>query len=227
MRIGPAGWFHVLFFGVFIPYAAVRSSRAIATRPLPPKVKYLISQILTLLFLLVISVLVGREEWITLFPRRMPEPQFAALGAAVLVALVTLMRPLWRKRVEERSRKVWLFMPRTSQERWLWIGCSLAAGISEEVTYRGVMFGLLWRLTDSAAAAALIAASVFSISHYLQGWKSVSIIFGMALVFQGLAWFTGSLYVVMAVHALYDIAAGLGYGWYGEKLGYPIEPMPA
>ena len=227
MRIGILGWYHLLFFGVFIPYAAIKSSRVISTRPLPPKMKYLISQILTLLVFLAISALVGRKEWITLFPQAMPEAKFFALGAAVLVALVTLMRPMWRKRVEARSRKVWLFMPRTPRERGLWIGCSVAAGISEEVTYRGVMFGLLWRLTGSGWAAALIAASIFSVSHFLQGWKSMSIIFGMALAFQLLAWFSGSLYVGMAVHALYDIAAGLSYGWFGEKLGYPVEPLPA
>lgn len=226
MRVGLVGWYHLLFFGVFIPYLAIKSSRAIAARPLPPKTKYLTSQILALLVFLVISVLVGRKEWITLFPKTMPEPKHLALGAAVLAALVTLMRPLWRTRVEERSRKVWLFMPRTPRERGLWIGCSIAAGISEEVTYRGVMFGLLWRLTDSAGAAALIVAVIFSVSHYLQGWKSVSIIFGMALGFQMLAWFTGSLYVGMAVHAVYDIAAGLSYGWYGDKLGYPVDPLP-
>lgn len=227
MRIGIVGWYHLLFFGVFIPYAAIKSSRVIATKPLPPKVKHLVSQILTLLFFLALSMLVGRKEWILLFPRVIPELKFVALGAAVLVALVTLMRPMWRKRVQERSRRVWLFMPRTPKERGLWIGCSIAAGISEEVTYRGVMFALLWRLTGSAWAATLIAALIFSISHFLQGWKSMSIIFGIALTFQMLAWFTGSLYVGMAVHALYDVAAGLAYGWYGDKFDYPIEPLPA
>jgi membrane protease YdiL (CAAX protease family) len=227
MRIGFLGTYHLVFFGVFIPYAAIKSSRVIGTKPLPPKVKFLISQIFTLLVFFAISALVERKEWITLFPAEMPGPTFLLLGAAVLVAMVTLMRPMWRKRVEQRGRKLWLFMPRTPRERALWIGCSIAAGISEEVTYRGVMFGLLWRLTDSAWAAALIAALVFSVSHFLQGWTSMSIIFGIALTFQMLAWFTGSLYVGMAVHALYDIAAGLSYGWFGEKLGYPLEPMPA
>jgi membrane protease YdiL (CAAX protease family) len=175
----------------------------------------------------VISAFVARREWIDVFPRAVPGASTVALGAALLVALVTLMRPMWRKRVEERSRKVWLFMPRTRQERLLWIGCSVAAGVSEETTYRGVMFALLWRLTGSPVAAALIAATVFSISHALQGGKSMAIIFGFALAFQALAWMSGSLYVAMAVHALYDAAAGLAYGAYGEKLGYPIEPMPA
>jgi membrane protease YdiL (CAAX protease family) len=54
----------------------------------------------------------------------------------------------------------------------------------------------------------------------------MAIIFGMALAFQMIAWVSGSLYIAMAVHALYDVTAGFHYGAYGEKLGYPIEPMP-
>jgi hypothetical protein len=54
----------------------------------------------------------------------------------------------------------------------------------------------------------------------------MAIIFGMALAFQMIAWVSGSLYIGMAVHALYDVTAGFHYGAYGEKLGYPIEPMP-
>lgn len=227
MRVGVAGYYHLLFFGAFIPYLAFKSARTLAVRPLPPKVKYLVSQIVMLTIFFAVSVLVARREWIDLFPKDVPEPNMFVLGAAVLVALVVLMRPMWRERVEARSRKVWLFMPRTPRERLLWIGCSLAAGISEEATYRGVMFAVLWRMTGSPLAAALIAAFVFSISHFLQGWKSMAIIFGIALAFQLIAWVSGSLYVSMAVHALYDVTAGLSYGAYGKKLGYPIEPMPA
>jgi membrane protease YdiL (CAAX protease family) len=227
MTVGIIGYFHLAFFGVLLPYLAFRSSRALGTRPLPPKVKHFSSQIVVLTYFLILSALVARKEWIEVFPRTAPEPRMFVLGAAVLVVLVALMRPLWRARVEARSRKVWLFMPRTRQERFLWAGVSIAAGVSEEVTYRGVMFAILWRLTGNAPAAALITASVFSISHFLQGWKSMAIIFGMALAFQALAWLSGSLYVSMAVHTLYDVTAGFCYGAYGKKLGYPIEPMPA
>jgi membrane protease YdiL (CAAX protease family) len=226
MRVGIAAYYHLAFFGAFIPYLAFKSGRRLSARPLPPRVKYFSSQIIILAIFFVISGLVARREGIDVFPREAPEPRMFVLGAAVLVAFVVLMRPMWRKRIEERSRTAWLFMPRTRQERVLWTGCSLAAGVSEELTYRGVMFVVLWRVTGSPLAAAFIAAVVFAISHFLQGWKSMSVIFGMALAFQMIAWVSGSLYIGMAVHALYDVIAGLTYGAYGEKLGYPIEPMP-
>jgi membrane protease YdiL (CAAX protease family) len=226
VRVGIAAYYHLAFFGAFIPYLAIKSGRRLAAQPLPPKVKYFSSQIIILSIFFLVSAFVARREWIDVFPREVPEPRMFVLGAAVLVALVVLMRPMWKRRVEERSRRTWLFMPRTRQERVLWAGCSLAAGLSEELTYRGVMFVVLWRVTGSPLAAALIAAAVFSISHFLQGWKSMTIIFGLALAFQMIAWVSGSLYIGMAVHALYDVAAGFAYGAYGEKLGYPIEPMP-
>jgi len=226
MHVGIAGHYHLAFFGAFIPYLAFKSARRLTGRPLPPKVNYFSSQIIALTVFFVISAFVARLEWIDVFPREVPEPSMFVLGGAVLVALVVLLRPMWRRRVEERSRKVWLFMPRTRRERVLWTGCSIAAGVSEELTYRGVMFVILWRVTESPVAAALIGAAVFAVSHFLQGWKSMAIIFGMALAFQMIAWVSGSLYIGMAVHALYDVTAGFFYGAYGEKLGYPIEPMP-
>ena len=225
-RVGPAGISHLAFFAAFIPYAAIKSSARLASRGFPSKDQHFTSQIMILSVFFAISAVVSKLERIVLFPRELPATRSVVFGVAVLAGLVALMRPIWRRRVEERSRRIWLFMPRTARQRMLWRGVSLTAGISEEVTYRGVMFTLLWRATGSALVAALLAASVFSISHFMQGWKSMAIIFGMALAFQGLAWVSGSLYVGMAVHALYDVAAGACYGRYGDELGYPIEAIP-
>ena len=42
-----------------------------------------------------------------------------------------------------------------------------------------------------------------------------------------IAWVSGSLYIAMAVHALYDVTAGFYYGAYGEKArDTRSEPMP-
>ncbi|HZN55970.1 MAG TPA: CPBP family intramembrane glutamic endopeptidase [Candidatus Polarisedimenticolaceae bacterium] len=225
--LGLPGYYHLALFGVLLPYVAIRSGSVLKSRALPtPKARYFIRQIVTLAVLGGISVGIARVVGIPLFPRELPPARSVALGAAILVALVVLMRPRWRRRVAERSRNAWLFMPRTPRERLLWAGCSLAAGISEEITYRGVMFALLWWMTGHALTAALIAAAVFSISHFLQGWTSMAIIFAIALSMQMLAWTSGSLYIGMAVHALYDLAAGLFYGAYGEKLDYPLDPLP-
>jgi membrane protease YdiL (CAAX protease family) len=226
VEVGAAGLAHLAFYGVVLPYVAIKSSTRLKTRPFPSKDAHFTSQMFVLAVFLAISLVVARLERVVVLPRELPETRMFVLGAAVLVALVVLMRPLWKQRVLERSRKVWLFMPRTPRERVLWAGCSLLAGISEEITYRGVMFALLWRLTGSAPVAALLMATVFAISHFLQGGKSMAIIFAIALTFQLIAWVSGTLYVSMAVHFLYDLTAGLAYGIYGRQLGYPIDAMP-
>jgi membrane protease YdiL (CAAX protease family) len=121
-------------------------------------------------------------------------------------------------------------MPRTPRERWLWAGVSLAAGFGEELTYRGVMFILLSRLLGEALPAAIAVSVVFGFSHILQGWKSAVIVAIVALAMQGLVIWSGSLYIVMAMHAIYDLVAGLACGRLGERLGYPAEgielPIP-
>lgn len=226
-RLGSAGASFLLVFGVLLPYLAFKSARRVATRPLPPKKPYFTSVIVQLLIFGAAAVVTGRLEHIELFPRTAPPAGSWGWGLLALGVLVAGMRPLWRRRVVERSRRVWLFMPRDATERALWMGSSLAAGICEELAYRGVLTTLLFRLMGSLPAAILLSAAIFAFSHFMQGTKSMLIIFGMALTFQALAWTSGSLYVPMAVHVVYDIAAGLHYGYFGRTLGYPDEPLPA
>ena len=225
-EVGRSGFLHLALFGLWLPYLAIRTAQRLKSRPYPPKKTYFKSVVLQLLALGLFSYFIARDNWIPIFPPKMPAAEHWALGAAVLVALVLFMRPKWRKAVEKRGRRTWLVMPRDRTERLLWAACSFGAGISEEITYRGVMFTLLWRITGSAVVAAFVMAAVFGISHFMQGWTSVAIICGIALAMQGLAWVSGSLYVSMAVHAIYDLIAGFTYGRLGEELGYPIEAPP-
>jgi len=88
MQVGLPGYYHLAFFGVFLPYLAIKSSLRLATRPYPPKVNYFNSQVLILSIFLAISFFIGQREWVIVFPREMPEPRMFVLGAAVLVALV-------------------------------------------------------------------------------------------------------------------------------------------
>ena len=45
----------------------------------------------------------------------------------------------------------------------------------------------------------------------------------VALAMHGLVIWSGSLYIAMAVHAIYDLVAGFTYGRLGERLGSPQE----
>jgi len=222
-HVGIAGYIHLVWFGVFLPLLYVRSARKWSARDYPPRLKQFSLMILSQSSSLAVSISVARAEYIDLWAKPNDWPKTLLIGAAVLMAMIASMAPGWRRDVEKRKRKIYYFMPRTPMEKVFWAGVSLFAGFSEEIVYRGVMFSLLWIMFDSLLAAALIVAIVFAISHFGQGWKSMLVIFAFSLGFQAIYYLTGSLYPGMVVHFLYDLAAGMMYGYWGEKLGYPIE----
>ncbi|HSE65706.1 MAG TPA: CPBP family intramembrane glutamic endopeptidase [Gemmatimonadales bacterium] len=223
MPIGFAGIFHLVFFGLFLPWAAFRSGRQFATSPLPPRPQLFVSVIINQVIFVALSLLVAWREEIPLFPSLSLQPGALALGAGMLAVGFAILGPHMRQSVQRRERKLHMSMPRTRRERRLWAGVSLAAGIGEEVTYRGVMFTLLSRLWEDPIAAAIVAAALFGFSHILQGWKSAGIVGVVALALQGIVILSGSLYIVIAMHAIYDLVAGLTCGKLGEQLGYPAE----
>jgi membrane protease YdiL (CAAX protease family) len=114
-------------------------------------------------------------------------------------------------------------MPANAVERAWWIAVAVLAGISEEITWRGVQTALLSNLTGRLWIGAIICSISFGLGHMVQGWKSSAIIVFFALGFQALVWLSGSLYVAMAVHMAYDITAGLTYGRLGKEFGYSPE----
>lgn len=225
IHIGIAGIYHLVFFGLLMPWSAIKSAKRLNERPYPARRKYFFLVIGQQLFFLLLSLLIAQVEWVPLFTRPKNLWSFG-VAAAILIGLIAVMLPRWRKAVEKRERRVYLFMSGEGKDKVLWVVISLLAGIGEEITYRGVMFVLLWRLTGSALAAALIAAAIFGISHYVQGWKSAVLIGGFALVFHGLYWISGSLLAPMIVHFIYDVTAGFMYNKFGRELGYPTEGMP-
>ena len=163
------------------------------------------------------------SQRLTLFPPSMQRPWTSVFVAiAMYVAMVMLMRPRWRRIVERRSPHVYFFMPGTRAERTWWIVVSTLAGISEEITWRGVQPALVAYVTGSPETGAAIAAISFGAAHAVQGWKSAAIIVLVGVAFQSLVWLSGSLLLAMAVHAAYDVTAGLTYARLGRELGYKV-----
>jgi membrane protease YdiL (CAAX protease family) len=217
------GYYHLFIFCVLLPVLAVISSRRMMTAVFPPKRKYFASVVFQQIFFGGFSVWVAMNERIELFAAPQNLARSALIGVLVLAAMIAFMYPRWRRNVEKRERRLYFFMPRTPGERAGWSFISLLAGVSEEITYRGVVFMLLARLTGSLLAGALVGGAIFAFCHYLQGWQSILAIFAFALVFQAMVYLTGSLFVAMAVHFLYDVTAGMTYSFFGDKLGYPID----
>jgi len=222
-HVGIPGWYHVLVMGVLIPFTVVRNYRRMVGKSLalPTRMRNFRTTAIMLVLLTSLSVVVGNAEWIDLYRFDAARlPQGLAAGFVMYVLAVAFMRPQWRRAVERRSRIVHLFMPGTPKERAWWFVVSTLAGVGEEITWRGVQTALLAYLTGSFVAGATLSAASFGLAHYMQGWKSAAIIAVFALGFQTIVWLSGSLYVAMAVHVLYDITAGLTYGRLGRELGY-------
>ena len=118
----------------------------------------------------------------------------------------------WRQQAVSGDWRVRLIAPIDGVDHALWAVISALAGIGEEITYRGVMYWVLFQLSGSMAGSVAIAAAAFGISHVVQGRQAVAVVAGFATVFHGLVLVTGSLYPAMVIHVLYNLAAGISYG---------------
>lgn len=204
-------WF-VFVMVVLIPIAVIRSSRR--ARPAEESHQRITQRLRNVVLLVVMAVIALAVAWrdkISLFPPIRPTGTLIALSLAILLGVLALAEALLMARSPEERRKLWVrqIIPRNNAERVVWVVSSTAAGVTEEIIFRGVLFALLVALTSSIAAAALVSAVVFAIAHFRQGWKSMVFIFGIALLFQWLVIFTASLVPAMIIHAIYNIVRGL------------------
>jgi membrane protease YdiL (CAAX protease family) len=222
--LGFAGLLHVTLFAIVLPVAAWRSQVRLARMDLPAKRPYFVGVLSQQAVFLGISLAVARALDLRL-PLGPPDARGLLLAAGFLALALLTLAPFWRSQVKGRSRFVYLVAPRTAEERALWAGVSLLAGVGEEISYRGVLFVLLTALLPIPAAVA-VAALAFGVAHLVQGWRAAPIVFAFAVGFQLLVLATGSLLPAMAAHVLYDLIAGLSYGRLADRYDYPREPMP-
>ncbi|SRR5258707_4380608 len=204
--------YYVVLVGVFFPAVCIRALYKLkAGAPFPPKPvvrkQTLIMHGLTFL----LAWLTWRSFRLPLFPPYAIQWKHAAVGVAILMMFVSGAYPLWKKMAVTNRVSVYRNMPQAPNEMSLWILMSISAGFAEEIVYRGVLFGILMHWMHRWWTAALLCAVIFAVSHAFQGWLSVLVILVIAIVFQGLVWYTGTLYVAMVVHAVFDCISGLTY----------------
>jgi membrane protease YdiL (CAAX protease family) len=159
----------------------------------------------------IFSIIVGRFFKLPMFPPPRFDTLSMVVAGAILAGMCASLPLRTRLHTPEQRERMRHLRPQTNRDMVWWTFISLAAGIFEEITYRSVIFACFWWYTGSAWAAALISATVFAVSHVLQGRVAVLTIFLLALALQGLCWISGSLYLAMAVHVLYDLFAGFFY----------------
>jgi membrane protease YdiL (CAAX protease family) len=173
------------------------------------------STLASLLLLFAFSWFTGRSWGFQPFAAEALGAREWLIGAAALAIQAPLVwvNRLLRSADERRKMVLYRLLPRTKPEWALFVVMAIAAGIAEETAYRGVVFSSLGYAFGSPWAAALISAAAFAVAHSIQGWKSALFIFALALMMQALVWYTGTLVVAMAVHALFDIGAGAVGAW--------------
>jgi membrane protease YdiL (CAAX protease family) len=205
----------VLLVLVVMPIGAVRSEAIIAKgrpgrRP-PEKSDVLTRALVVQLLLFAMSFVVARGHRMALWSWTGLRATNIEVAAGALAFCLGIGALSWRLRTPDERRSLWMrhLLPRTRAQWGLWVVVSLAAGIAEETAYRGVLVVLLASLSASFVLAAVVSAAAFAAVHYPQGAKSMGWVFAIGLVMQAVVLATGTLYVAMGVHAVYDVTAAI------------------
>src|SRR5690349_9513738 len=112
-------WYHVLSFGVVVPYLAIKSHARLkaSTGPID-RLKHFRTGAATLVIFAVFSLLTAWKQHLWLFNvDRAGLLKGLPAAVAMYVGAVIVMKPRWRKAVERRKPAVRLFMPENATER--------------------------------------------------------------------------------------------------------------
>jgi membrane protease YdiL (CAAX protease family) len=226
--MGFAGVLYIAVMLVVLPLLAVRSAMKMNSgeTPLPARSALHLNTILVLGVLLIAAVLVNAKELTWVFRPFEPDWTDPVIVVVFLFVTVTLLlfkirrlRPSYRDRLERITMSDW----RDPRQFFPFLAVAIMAGIAEETAYRGVLFELLNRVTDSWLASSVIASLAFGVAHAVQGWRSAVVAAGFGLLFHVIVLITGDLYSAMAAHAVYDIIAGIVIAEYARRrLARPV-----
>lgn len=208
-----AGWFFVLFVGFMLPAGVLKQYIKPREGPDPddpPSRSKLIRQtILTLVFIGLLAVAATETEGVHLFGvYHFREVDFFA-GEIAFFSFFALRAILSRWIVKDPRRKQSRVVPKTWAQFPIWILVSASAGFWEEIIFRGALYQFLVRYSNSIAFAFGFTCLVFAVVHLKQGLRSGLFILFLAAGIQWLVAFTGTLYVAMVVHFLYDLLVGV------------------
>ena len=158
---------------------------------------------------LVITVVAAREQRVQILAGPLPSLTAWLVAAGFLVIMGLRLRQAWARLSPERLERARILLPdHPSQMRW-WVAISAMAGITEECAYRGLAMRFLTDNNSSFWLALLLCVSAFAIAHAIQGWRGILATATIALLLHGVVYETGSLYLAIVVHAVYDLMVGI------------------
>lgn len=153
-------------------------------------------------------------------------PRFNAVAlllsaALLIVGLWTMPRRIRQRGLRSHSpqdiERLVNQIPTSRRHLPLWFLLSLCAGVFEEIVYRAATFRILREalpfsnVTEATWVALTVTILAFTLAHATQGWRAMCLIAVIAAIFHAVVCLTGSLYVAMVVHFLYDAGAGVVY----------------
>jgi membrane protease YdiL (CAAX protease family) len=103
-------------------------------------------------------------------------------------------------------------IPRNSREKGLFVLLSLAAGVGEELVYRGWLIAVLAPVFDGPWVAAWVSSMAFSLLHAYQGPVGILRSGLMGFLFSAAFIVYGSLWPLIIVHVAVDLFSGLVLG---------------
>lgn len=197
---------------VLMPAFAVAQAAMLHRLPFDRLAAYW-SSIVTLWVIGATSWLVGTRsggpEAIGLVPLPLPALLAWTLGLAVAgLAVMLVFRLLGRRLVVRETRMLARLLPRTRTERRVFVLLSGAAGLGEEVAYRGYVIPML-AVATGVPAAVVLSSLVFGLLHAYQGRIGMVRTALMGFVLAGGYLASGSLLPVVLAHTVIDLVGGL------------------
>lgn len=200
--------FFLVWVLLFMPLLGVLSYfRVKSGRPLAPKRRRFVVTMVAELLLLGLA-LNAAPRGLVLFPKTLPDGTTLFYAALCLGAFLVGVARGIKRMPAERREKARVRMPENPQEFLLWAAIPLLAGVCEETAYRGVLYHLLLEALHSAALAILVAVIAFAAAHAIQGLRGAIAVAVLAGVFHAIVLITGTLYVAILVHVVYDFVLG-------------------
>jgi membrane protease YdiL (CAAX protease family) len=210
------------FLLLVLPALAVAQIRMLGETEIERMPAY-VSSTGTLVLLGVAAWLVGNREGATGLGLD-SLPVGSLFGWSVALTLGGLGILLAFKRISTRLRMrehpvLRALLPRSPGEKTVFAGLSVAAGVGEELAYRGYAIGALAPLVGTPMAA-IVTSAVFGVLHAYQGPLGIvraGVLGGM------LAWgflISGSLWPAIIAHVALDVLAGI---FLADRLMVPAD----
>jgi membrane protease YdiL (CAAX protease family) len=118
----------------------------------------------------------------------------------------------WRDKTKAERNNTLVFVPSNAKELLHFSTLALAAGIGEEIIFRGflIQYIVFWVGNDilGLTFAAVFSSAIFAFLHGYQGFKSIVKIFFLSLIISAIFILSRSLVFVIIIHAIIDLVSG-------------------